>query len=138
MTKINSLLCAVLTVMAAAFMTACGGVDHSDPRSVAEKALTAIHAGDYETIKTLINPDDEYKLKEADKMIELSKKFKEEHPDYTVEEVPFTYVETVEEFTGAEITDASKSAKVKFESEKYPRIVILEKVDGKWYFERFK
>lgn len=138
MTKIKSLTFAIMMGIVACMMASCGGVNHSDPQSVAEKAISCFHTGDYETLKTLINPENEYMLSETDKMIELSRKYKEEHPDAKIEEVPFTYKETVDALTGGEVTESTKNVKVKFDSEKWPQIVALEKVDGKWYFEKFK
>ncbi len=138
MTKTKHLLYAFLAIIFATLMAACRGVDHSDPRAVAEKAVSSWHAKDLETLKTLINPSNESALRDMDKWIELSQEYKKEHPDEKVEEVPFTYKETVDALTYGEFTEASTSAKVKFDTEKFPTSVILEKVDGKWYFERFK
>lgn len=138
MTKTKSLISAILTVVTVCLMASCGGVNNSNPQSVAEKAISCYHIGDYETLKTLIDPANDYMLNEADKMIELSRKYKEEHPDAKPEEVPFTYKETTDALTGGEVTESTKSVKVTFDSEKWPRIVVLEKVDGKWYFDKFK
>ncbi len=128
-----------MTVCAMTFTSCSGGADHSDPKSVAEKALSCYHNGDYATLKTLINPNDKNGLEEMDQMIELSKKFKESHPDYEVKAVDFTFDKMAEYITGAEVSPTSDDVIVYFKSEVYPRQVeVIKGDDGKWYFERFK
>ena len=86
-------------------------------------------------MKTLVNPADEYRMKDLDRMAQIAK----ENPNASKpEKVEFTFEKATEEFTGNEITADSKGAVVEFNSEKWPRRVILEQVDGKWYFYQFK
>lgn len=117
--------------------SSCGGVDHSDPQSVADVALECYDMGDYAKLKTLVSPKNESLQKECDNMIQMAEKASEKYPDKVYEKKVRTFKSATEEFTGAELTDASHSADVRYEGD-YPRRVILEKVDGKWYFERFK
>lgn len=117
--------------------SSCGGVDHSDPQSVADVALECYDLNDYVKLKTLVSPKNEYKQKELDKMIKLVENVRETNPDKVYEKKERTFKSATEEFTGAELTDASHNADVRYEGD-YPRRVILEKVDGKWYFDRFK
>lgn len=133
--KKSTLLIGILSFMMAVFTSCGGGVNHSDPRSVAEKAVEYYHARDYETMKTLVNPADDYRMKDLDRMAQIAK----ENPNASkTEKVEFTFEKATEEFTGNEITADSKGAVVEFNSEKWPRRVILEQVDGKWYFYQFK
>ncbi len=121
------------------FSSCNSGVNYSDPRSVAEHALSAYHKGDWKTLRTYVNPADESKLKEMDAMIELSERYKQNHPDEEpTKAVEFSITEIVDGLSGKELNESSKQAKVKFKTEVFPRSVILEKADGKWYFERFK
>ncbi len=116
-------------------LSSCGGVDHSDPRSVGEQAIKCFHAHDFESMKSLVNPANEHRLKDLDRMAQLAK----ENPQKAApEDVEYTFVSATEEFTGKDLTADSKGAVVKFQSEKWPRQVILEQVDGKWYFDSFK
>lgn len=119
-------------LMAVAFMllTACGGVDHSDPRNIAEHAMKYYRSGDYEGLKSLINPEDEYKLERFERMSNANVKEKQVSK--------FEFIKATEDITGCEITENSKCARVEFEAEDFPRIVILERKNGKWYWERFK
>lgn len=133
--KKSTLLIDILSFVMAMLTSCGGGVNHSDPRSVAEKALECYHARDYETMKTLVNPADNYRMKDLDRMVQIAK----ENPNASKpEKVEFTFEKATEEFTGNEITADSKGAVVEFNSEKWPRRVILEQVDGKWYFYQFK
>ena len=63
---------------------------------------------------------------------------KENPNDSKPEKVEFAFEKATEEFTGKEITADSKGAVVEFNSEKWPRRVVLEQVAGKWYFDQFK
>lgn len=120
-------------------LSSCGsGVDQSNPRSVAEKALECYYNGDYVQLKTLVAPSDTYGLQEMDKMIEMAAKYTAEHPDSKPEPVEFTYKCINDGIGGGDFTDATTTARVSFDSEKWPQNVIVVKVDGKWYFERFK
>lgn len=133
--KKSILLMGILSFMMAVLTSCGGGVDYSDPRSVAEKALECYHARDYETMKTLVNPANEYRIKDLDRMVQIAK----ENPNASKpEKVEFAFEKATEEFTGKEITADSKGAVVEFNSEKWPRRVVLEQVDGKWYFDQFK
>lgn len=119
--------------------TSCGSkrADHSDPKSVADIALECYDTGDYARLKTLVSPTNEYLLEEMDKMIERAKEFSAQHPDTKHEKKERTYRETTEHISGREITEESKMADVEYDGV-YPTKVILERVDGKWYFERFR
>lgn len=121
-------------------LSGCGSkVDYSDPRDVAEKAMEYYYAGDYESMKTLINPANEYRLKDMDRTAKIAAEQREKHPEKaTPKKGEFSFKSATEEFTGKEITATSKGAVVSFHSETWPRQVVLEKADGKWYFERFK
>ncbi len=139
MRKLTFLLVAAAIFLSSALLTACGsGVDQSDPKVVAEKALECYHKGDYVQLKTLVDPADEASLSEMDNMIEMAKEFAAKYPDKKPEPVDFTFKEVKDGLTGGELTDDSSDAKVVFDSEKWPHWVMLVKVDGKWYFERFK
>lgn len=118
-------------------LSSCGGVDHSNPQSVADVALECYDMGDYAKLKTLVAPENESLQKECDNMIQMTEKAREKYPDKVYEKKMRTFKSATEELTGAELTDASHHADVKYDGD-YPRRVILEKVDGKWYFERFK
>lgn len=128
-----------MTMMA--MLTSCGSdVDQKNPQSVAEAALKYWDARDYEGLKTLVNPDNKNVNDAVDNMIKMANDVKEKNPDMASkpETVIRTFKDAKEEFTGNEITSETKSAKVRFEAEKYPTSVIVEQKDGKWYFESFK
>lgn len=93
--------------------------------------------GDYAKLKTLISPSNEYLLEQCDKLIEISKETSERYPDKVYEKKERTFKSAADDLTGGELTDDSKSADVRYDGV-YPTRVILERVDGKWYFERFK
>jgi hypothetical protein len=129
----------LMTMMA--MLTSCGSdVDQKSPRSVAEAALKYWDARDYEGLKTLVNPDNKNANYAVDNMIKMVNKAKENNPEYAPkpETVTRTFKEAKEEFTGKEITPETRSARVRFEAEKYPTTVVVEQKDGKWYFESFK
>lgn len=135
----NSNLCwAVFMAMIAVMMVACGGgVNHSDPKSVADAVLECYDKGDYETMKTLINPEDVNGLNEMDEMIEMSRKYVEEHGKGTNEPKERTFKSVTDRFTDGEITSESTDAVVSYDGE-WPRKVMLIRADGKWYFDRLK
>lgn len=117
-------------------MVSCGGVNHSDPKSVADAALECFDKGDYETMKTLINPKNEYLLKQMDVIVE-SEKYKELHGKKDLTPKSRIFKSATEAITGNEITAQTKSAVVNYDGD-WPTSVILEQIDNKWYFERFK
>lgn len=137
MTKARLFLLAAITALAGFLLPSCGGADHSDPQSIADTALECYDMGDYEKLKTLISPENEYLLEQCDNMIRLSKEYREKHPDKKYEKKERTFKSATEEFTGAELSARSHHAVVRYDGD-YPRTVVLEKVDGKWYFERLK
>ncbi|MDE6158090.1 MAG: hypothetical protein K2F78_08130 [Muribaculaceae bacterium] len=103
--KKSTLLMGMLSFMMAVLTSCGGGINHSDPRSVAEKALECYHARDYETMKTLVNPANEYRIKDLDRMVHIAK----ENPNASKpEKVEFTFEKASEEFTGNELTVNSK------------------------------
>ncbi len=114
------------------------GVDHSNPRSVAEKALECYQNGDYVQLKTLVNPANTNRQSDLDRLIKMADKYREEHPDDKPEPAGFTYKNMNDGLRGGEFTEATTTARVNFETEKWPRSVMVELIDGKWYFERFK
>lgn len=122
--------------MAVCFLTACGSksVDHNDPQSVAVAALECYDTKDYEGMKALVAPTNTHLLKQCDQMSAIAA---ENKSDKVYEKKERTFVKATEEFTGAELSENSKSADMEFDGE-YPSRVILEKVDRKWYLERFK
>ena len=129
----------LMTIMA--MLTSCGSdVDQKSPRSVAEAALKYWDAKDYEGLKTLVNPDNKNANHAVDNIIKMVNKAKEDNPEYEPkpETVTRTFKEAKEEFTEKEITPKTRSARVRFEAEKYPTTVVVEQKDGKWYFESFK
>lgn len=115
-------------------MASCGGVNHSDPKSVADAALECYDKGDYETMKTLVNPENSHIIKQMDMMIE-SENYKAQHgkKDLTPKSRIF---ESVEERSTGKDTGHTKSALVLYDGD-WPTKVSLEFIDGKWYFERF-
>ena len=129
----------ILTCLVAAvslMLSSCGeSVDHSDPRSVAEHALKCLYARDYESLRSLVNPANEYRLEELDRMVQISK---ENARALKSEDVDFSFESMKDTSTGEDITAESRNAVVKFESGQGSRRVMLERADGKWYFDRFK
>lgn len=130
-----------LTTMTAS-LTSCGsGVDRKDPQSVADAALKYYDAQDYEGLKTLVNPANTSRINDIDNTIKLVERLKAENPEKAAESkenVVRTFKYAKEEFTGNEITPDTKSARVYYDAESYPRVVVVEQIDGKWYFECFK
>lgn len=139
MKKFKLMLLALVLVFGSGILSSCGsGVNQSDPRSVAEKSLECYHKGDYKELKTLVDPADQNLLREMDNMIALSEKYRKEHPDYQPEPVEFAYSDIKDRLRGGEFTDATTTARVDFKSDTWPQSVVVVKVDGKWYFEKFK
>lgn len=135
----TNLLVALLAIVAAFCIGACGGgVNHSDPESVAYTAINAMYNGDYATLKTLVDPADEYRLGEMDHAIELAEKGREKYGEPEAVTIERNVKSIVDARTGGDVTDATTSVKVTFDLEKWPRQVILDKKDGKWYFDQFK
>lgn len=118
-------------------LSSCGGADHSNPQSIADIALECYDMGDYAKLKTIVAPANESLLKECDNMIRMAEEYRAKNPDKVYEKKERTFKSMAEEFTGAELNDDSHHADVRYDGV-YPTRVILEKVDGKWYFERFK
>lgn len=133
MKKLTAALGLCLALAFSILMTSCnGGADHSNPQSVAEAALACYDTRDYAGLKELVSPANEDLLKEMDRMIEYAAK-----SDSEPEKIERTFKEIKDGLSGYPLSENSVSAKVKFESPKYPGSVVLEKVDGKWYFEKF-
>lgn len=109
-------------------------VDLTDPRSVAETAMKSYVAGDWETLKTCVNPKDKHILRQLDMFEENSSETS------STESAKPEFVKVVEEFTGREISATSRSAVATFNTSQFPSKVVLykDKVDGNWYVERFK
>lgn len=125
--------------LGSSILSSCGsGVDQSNPRSVAEKALECYHSGNYVQLKTLVDPSDAEFLKQIDDLIELSDEYRAKHPDKEPEPVEFTYKSMSDDLRGGDVTDATTTACVQFDSEKWPRRVVVVKVNGKWYLEKIK
>jgi len=132
----SNLIWSVIVAVFAAMMVSCGGgVDYSDPKSVADAVIECYDNDDYETLKTLVDPADEYKLEELDKMARL---VEENGGKQEKEPVVRTFKEVKEPYTGREISAESKNANVYYDSKTWPVTVSLKKVDGKWYFDRIK
>lgn len=122
-------------------MVSCGGVENTDPKSVAEAALkgyTSETVDGMETVKSLINPENTQRLDEIQRVIDGIKSMQTngtaaDHKNHT-----FTFVKIYDKSEGGEISEETTKAVAEFEDEDgYTRKVRLEKVDGKWYFERF-
>lgn len=124
-------------VVLAMAMVSCGGVDRTDPKSVADAALECFDKGDYVTMKTLVNPENKNLVEEMDRMVERSRKYREEHGDTTYEPKQRTFKKVKDKFTDNEITSESIGAVVEYDGE-WPRIVVLEQANGKWYFSGMK
>lgn len=122
-------------------MVSCGGVNHADPKSVAEAAIkgyTSETVDGMETVLSLINPENTQRLDEIQRVIDGMKAMQangtaSEHGSHA-----FTFVKIYDKFEGGEITEETTKAVAEFEDEEgYNRKVRLEKVDGKWYFDKF-
>ena len=118
-------------------MVSCGGVNHADPKSVADAALECYDKGDYETMKTLVNPDNKNLLEEMDRMVERSRKYSEEQGNKEYLRKQRTFKEVKEQFTGKDITSESVGAVAYYDGD-WPRMVVMERVDGKCYFDQLK
>lgn len=129
----KSIFMACIIAVVTALLSSCGGgVDHSDPRSVAEKAMESYLANDWATLRTLVNPANEYRLEQLERM---EKSAPAKRTDQSIDPV---FEKVVERSSGDELTADSKSAVATFKTSHYDRQVFLEKVDGKWYVERFR
>lgn len=126
----------------AMMMVSCGGgVNQSDPKSVAEAALKGYASetvDGMETVKSLINPENTRKQEEIQKFIDGMKAMLANGTATNHGEHTFTFVKIYDKSTGGEITEDTTDAVAEFEDEGgYTRKVILEKANGKWYFEKF-
>lgn len=129
----------MLSVFSVSLLASCGGVDHSDPRSVADAALKMYQAGDYKGLISLIDPEDSRAIKQCEQMQEMADRMKESGAfidktsyDYTFDKIAdgmhandkrviYTYVDP----------DYQGGMKLDF-------TVCVTQVDGKWYFDGFK
>ena len=138
MKKHIQMLLALMVAASMSVLTSCGGgVDQSNPQSVADAALECYDTGDYAKLKTLANPEDEYRQGGLDKLIKLSEAAKAKGNEAKYEKKERTFVSVTDKRSGEELTEESEKAEVNYEGD-YPRRVILEKVNGKWYFDKFK
>ena len=130
---------ALVSIISVLTLSACGGVNQSDPKSVAEAALKFKDANDYQALLTLTNPNDKSAVKQCEKMIEHiktldPKKVKESSKtrDY--------------EFKGLKdgSTPEKKVATFSYYDPEYQGgftfdvTVKLEQVEGKWYVTSIK
>lgn len=140
--KKNKLCWSIFMTMIAMVMAACsGGVNQSDPRSVAEAALTGYTSGTLdgmETVKSLINPENTRRQAEIQKVIDGIKAMSANGGASKSGDHTFKFVKIYDKSEGGEVTEETTTAIAEFEDEEgYTRSVRLEKVDGKWYFDRF-
>lgn len=131
----KSIILTCLVAVASMLLTACGGVDQSNPQTVAEHVMKSFKAGDFEKIKTVVHPENENLLNEIDGMIKLMN----ENPEYKVpEEASYEFNSIRDNLRGGEATDQTTEAAVCFDTKLMPGRVIVEKKEGKWYFISFK
>lgn len=124
--------------LVAMVMVSCGGgVNRSDPKSVADAALECFDKGDFVGMKALVNPADSRLVKQMDKIIERSQAYREKNGDVELTPKSRTFKSAKEEFTNREITSQSPSAIVSYDGD-WPTRVRLVQVDGQWYYDNFK
>lgn len=131
-----------MALMAVMMVSCGGGINQSDPRSVAEAALNGYASETIEgmeTVKDLISPENTRRQDEIQKVIDGMKAMKANGTATKHGNHMFTFVKIYDKFKGGEITEETTEAVAEFEDEEgYTRTVRLEKVNGKWYFEQFK
>lgn len=138
MTITKSLKCAILTVATVCLMASCGGVNQSDPQSVADAALKMYQTGDYKGLISLINPDDTNAIRQCEQMQQIAEqmkdsgKFKDKSSyDYTFDKIVDGMVPTDKRVIYTYVDpDYEGGMKLDF-------TVNVTQIDGKWYFEHF-
>ena len=115
------------------------GVDRTDPRAVAEKAAECYFNYDYAQLKTLVDPNDTFRLEQLDNLLEMAEKYKAENPDAKPKNKNLTFLKISDRLRGSDFTPETTAARVTFESEEGDNIqVFLTLVDGKWCYERIQ
>lgn len=132
------MLALTIGVISGIVSSCSSGVDRTDPRAVAEKAVECYFNYDYVQLKTLVDPNDTYRLEELDNLIEMTEKYKAENPDMKPKNINFTFAKMWDRHRDGDITPATTDACVTFESEKGDISVFLTLVDGKWCYERLQ
>lgn len=115
------------------------GVDRTDPRAVAERAAECYFNYDYAQLKTLVDPNDTYRLEELDKLLEMAEKYRAENPDAKPKNKNLTFLKVSDSHRGSDVTPATTAVRVTFETDEgYHVQVFLTLVDGKWCYERLQ
>lgn len=65
-----------LMTMFGIMLTSCGGVNQSDPQSVAEAVMKCYSADDYKGIIQYVNPEDKHRIKNLEQMQEIADQMK--------------------------------------------------------------
>lgn len=128
----------MLTVLSVTLMASCGGVDQSDPRSVADAVIKMYQDGDYAGLASLVDPDDESKIQQFE---QIQSYIDERKANGQVKET------TKRDYTFDKIIDGmiptDKMVQYTYYDSEYEGgrtfnfTVRLTQVDGKWYFDRF-
>lgn len=112
-------------------VTSCGGVDTSDPRSVADAAMECYINDDYEGMIILADPEDTHVVKQLETMAQLFR----ENPDAKPASTNRRY-----EFDSIDENGGSATAVYKYSftdkngnDETWDKTVTLANKDGRWY-----
>lgn len=136
----KSIFKSILLAVVCLIMTSCGGVDQSNPRSVADEAIRCY--AENTSNKSLFYFQDENAEKQYDELMKWADEMKAEHPERVKETesaADYEFQGFTDEFGRQADETTSDFLNYKYRSEKRGRIVTikLKQVDGKWYLDEW-
>lgn len=120
-----------LMTMFGIMLTSCGGVNQSDPQSVAEAVMKCYSADDYKGIIQYVNPEDKHRIKNLEQMQEIADQMKGNGEENKTQPKEITFNEMSDGMMPDEKVAEFKY--VKADGEVWTMRVMLEQKDGKWY-----
>lgn len=135
MNKIFSMALMVITAMFI-FFQSCGDVDHSNPRSVADKAMEYYISNDYEGMSTLCYPENTNRIERFLELEEYAKKNPDIRPKSTNKK--FKYTDEKDHSYEYRVKYDYSFTNVNGKDETWHMTVILNNKEGKWYLDMVK
>ena len=135
---------ALMSIIFMPILYACNGINHSDPKSVAEAALKYQDEDDYEGLISLVNPEDKNLIDRYERFQKMSEEMKQRNAANSVE--PKTTKKYDYKFKSMRdgLTKNDKIVEFSYYYTDYQggftfnKRVEIEQADGKWYLAGMK
>lgn len=131
-------LVALALVAFALNLTSCGGVDQSDPRSVADAAVKMYQDDDYKGLITIVNPDNTGRIKMLEQYQNIADEAKASGRAVEKNKKDYKFEKIIDRSNPNDKTVEYSYYDPEYQGGfTFSFRVNLENVDGKWYLDSF-